>query len=123
MELKTLPLDLMNPHSCPRQEALDFLESLCVTNYIQRKYESLEDRADAFDGAFIGFHIHQHLSKGLPKEEWLIEMLGWYDLLDQKNLRGPFHDGLRTTLDACNLGDFYQEAIDFIIDNKGKLDY
>lgn len=100
--------------SCPQQEGLDFLERFCIPDYIKKKYESLEDRADAFDGAFIGFHIYNHLSKGASKEDWLLEVFSWYDLMDQKNLRGPFFDGLQVTLESCGLEDFYKEALEII---------
>jgi len=123
MEIKDIPLRFMRTEvSCPRQEAWDFLEEHCIPDYIARRYQSPEDRADAFDGAFTGFHIHAHLSKGGDKETWLIEILGWYDWMDQKNLRGPFFDGLRATLESCGLGNFYREALDYIQRQEGRLD-
>jgi hypothetical protein len=123
MKLKDLPLKLMHTEiSNPIQENLNFLDSLYISEYIARKYESLEDRANAFDGAFTGVHIHNHLSRRGDKEIWLIEILGWYDHYEQKDLKSPFYDGLKTVLNACGLKEFFKEAIDYVIEKKGILD-
>ena len=123
MRLEELPLRLMNVYFCvPRQDALDFLASLWIPQYIMRKYSSPEDRADAFEGAFTGFHVQAHLSKGGDKITWFKEVFEWYDFLDKDNLDGPFYDGLKTTLNTCGFEDFYNEAIDFIIEQSKSLE-
>jgi hypothetical protein len=120
MELAELPLNLMSDeYSSPTQEGLEFLDSKFIPFYINKKYESPEDRADAFDGAFVGFYIYQHLSAGSEKQIWLDEILCWHDWLRQSNLKGPFHDGLKATLDSSGLGDFYSEALDYIRRKEG----
>ncbi len=123
MRLTELPLKYMNRRvSEPRQEALDFLEGFSIPSYIMNKYESPEDRADAFDGAITAFQVHAHLTMGASREEWLDEILGWYDLGGQRNFKGPFYDGLHATLVSCGLGGFFDEAIDHILRQEGRLD-
>ena len=119
MDLDELPLDLMHKDiSSPTQEGMDFIESLCVPIFIERSYESLENKADAYDGAFLGYHIHMHLSAGEDKETWLGEMLlayrGGYN-----DFKGAFYAGLKAVLDGCGLTDFYKEAIHYIVKEEG----
>jgi len=114
MQLGNLPLRLMNAYfSMPRQEGLDFLEEFRIPQIILRKYPSPEDRADAFDGAFTGFHVHLHLQEGGDKEDWLEEIGDWYENFGHKP-GGPFHFGLAETLRCCNMLNFYHEAIHYI---------
>ncbi|MBD3249880.1 hypothetical protein GF336_07575 [Candidatus Woesearchaeota archaeon] len=121
MEVGELPLDFMHKeHSEPRQWILDSLEDRCITDYIFNKYISPEDIADAFDGAFTGYHIYEHLDKGGKREFWLVKVLGWYENF-HNCFESPFYEGLRATLDSYGVDGFYEKAVDFIIDNKGKL--
>ncbi|MCX6709078.1 MAG: hypothetical protein NTW67_05540 [Candidatus Woesearchaeota archaeon] len=121
MKMNELPLKLMHTVlSDPRQSLLDRLDDLQITTYLRKKYQSPEDLADSFDGAFTATQIEIHLVHGSEREEWHNEVLGWYDYY-HKNINGPFYDGLETTLTAMGLEDFYKESIDFIIDRKGKL--
>jgi hypothetical protein len=60
------------------------------------------------------------MDHGADRTDWYAEVLGWYENYHQ-NTKGPFYDGLSATLSAMSLEDFYREAIDFIIDNKGEL--
>jgi hypothetical protein len=123
MEMRELPLKLMNTYfSCPRQQALDWLAERSIPYYIENTYASPEDRADAYDGAFTAFHIHAHISQGGDRETWLIEVLGWYDCNSQKNLHGPFFSALKETLKSCDMDDFFDEALNYIIENQGVLD-
>jgi len=120
--MKELPLKLMHTEiSNPRQELLSRIVELQVHEYLKKKYKGPEDIADAFDGAFTATQIEIHLKHGSPKEEWYIEVLGWYDQHHKDIVNGVFYDGLRTTLSAMNLDDFYEESIDFVIANKGQL--
>lgn len=124
MELNELPLRMMRiGRSTPSNAGVDWLEALCVPSYIEKKYVSPEDRADAYDGAFTAFHIYSHLAGGDAdaRDMCFCEVLEWYNREGQKNLKGPFHDGLRTALCACGLEKFYKEAIDYIIANSGVL--
>lgn len=123
MRMNELPTKFMHTEiSCPRQELLDRIDDLQITRYIQNKYQSIEDKADAFDGAFTATQIEIHIKNGGPKRTWLSEVLGWFDNY-HKNLDGPFFDGLRTALASMGMEGFYKESIDHIIDNKGKLDF
>lgn len=101
--------------SCPTRAAFSRLESMAIPFYINKKYQSPEDRADAFDGAFTGIHIQAHLFQGAREEDWLEEIIGWYYEMGQTNLNSPFHDGLKTTLNVLGLQDFYQAAINYIL--------
>lgn len=122
MNMKELPLKLMHTEtSNPRQELLDRIVELQVHERIKKTYQSPEDIADAFDGAFTATQIEAHLTHGSPKEDWYIEVLGWYDQHHKDIVNSPFYDGLRTTLSAMDLEDFYEEAIDFVIDNHGQF--
>jgi len=122
MNIKELPLKFMQVEtSSPRQELLDRIVELQVHKYLQKKYESLEDRADAFDGAFTATQIELHLQGGSSREDMYIEILGWYQDHHKDIEKSPFYEGLRTTLSAMELDDFYEEAIDFIIDCHGQF--
>jgi len=119
MKLEDLPIKLMRTElSCPNKEGFDRLQEYAILDYITKKYSSIADRADAFDGAFTAFQIDIYLSRGAEKEDWLIEVLGFYDYCNQKDIKGPFFDGLRTTLSALEREDFYEDAINYIISNK-----
>ncbi len=121
MEVGELPLDFMHKeYSEPRQRILDQLEERCITDYIFSMHCSPEDTADAFDGAFTGYHIFEHMSEGSEKEDQLVEILGWYENF-HKNLNSPFYGGLRKTLGSYSAEGLYEEAVDLIIDRKGKL--
>ncbi|MBW2995158.1 hypothetical protein KY312_02305 [Candidatus Woesearchaeota archaeon] len=123
MGIQELPLTYMLVHiSCPRPEALDWLNNYSIPDYIKRKYPNPEDQGSAFDGAFTGFHIHAHVSRNKAcEQEWLDEVLGWYDWFGKKHLNGSFYDALEETLKSCGMEEFYKRAVDNIIDNKGKL--
>ena len=118
-----MPIRLMQTfYSNPRPDAFLWLKDFSIPEYIERKYQSPEDVADALDGAFTGFHIHAHVSRNpSSEEEWLDEILGWYDCVEQKNTTGPFFDALEQTLIACGMQEFYKKGIDHIIKYKGKL--
>jgi hypothetical protein len=120
MRLNDLPRALMAEHlSNPRQEALDKLTSLALPQSILRTYGHVEDIADAFDGAFTAFHVHAHLSRGGDKETWLEEALYWYAVEGHRDPNGPFFSTLRRALTAFDLGNFYTEIENYIIEKKG----
>ena len=116
MKLEDLPIKFMSVEiSSPRQDLLDRLDELQITNFILNRYQSIEDKADAFDGAFTAAHLELHLKKGADETDVLDEILGWYDNY-HKNTQGPFFDSLHTTLASMNLEHIYRKAIDYIID-------
>ncbi|MEM4263690.1 MAG: hypothetical protein QW666_02220 [Candidatus Woesearchaeota archaeon] len=116
MRVEDLPIKFMTIEiSCPRQDLLDRLNALQITNYVLNNYVSPEDRADAFDGAFVAAHLELHLRKGANETDALDEILGWYDNY-HKNTQGPFFDTLHTTLASMDLEHIYTKAIDYIID-------
>ncbi len=122
MDFDELPLFCMKQHCEPSIGGFAFLEEKSIVDYVSLTYEDRADQGKAFEGAFTGYHIQEHLSKRGDKETWMIEILGWYDLFEYRDLKSPFYDCLKVTLSSCNLGDFYEEAIDYIIENRGKLD-
>lgn len=100
--------------SHPDQASLDKLATMSIPRAIIRKYDSPEDRADAFDGAFSGLQIYNHLSQGADKKRWLDAMLGWYESGGQQNFSSPFYSGLRLSLSRLGFRDFYDEAIKYV---------
>ena len=91
------------------QKSSEFLDNSGISKYINKKYKSLEDRFKAFQGALLGYHT----SKNKDKKEWLDRSLQWYANC-KNNFNDPFYDGLRKTLDKCNISDFYEEMVKFI---------
>ena len=123
MEFNELPFKHMDRHCSPRPDAFEWLEQHSIPYYITCKYKDPKDQGIAFNGAFTAFHIHTHVSKNIEHEEdWLIEVLGWYDWHEMKDLNSPFYDALEETLKSCGMEDFYKRSIDYIIDNKGILE-
>ena len=120
MDSEELPIELMNRHlDNANPEGLEFLNNLCIPDYLARRYQSLEDRADALDGAFLGYQAHKHVSAGCPRDDWVNEVCFVFDR-EEYRFGGPFYEGLETTLNACGLEDLFKEAVDRIIDTKGE---
>lgn len=121
MRLDQLPQKFMKKEvSSPTLDGLIFLEKKYITNYISDTYISLEARAEAFDGAFCGFHIYNHISRGGSEQDQIEEIECAYEFAEYKNLDGPFHDCLQVTLQCCNLGELYEKALVYIIAKKNK---
>lgn len=119
--MSNLPLKLMNIKlSKPRPDLFNRLKKLKITEYLN-KYDSLEDLARAYDGAFTATHIELQIKSDEPIVLAYIKILRWYEFY-HNNLNSPFYDGLKTTLIEMNLEWLYKNAIDYIIDNKGKLE-
>lgn len=116
MKFEDLPIKFMAVEiSSPRRDLFDRLNELQITEHILKKYNSLEDRADAFDGAFTAAHLELHLRKGADEKDAFDEILGWYEEYHQ-NKEGPFFNILYTTLTSMNLEHIYNKAMDYITD-------
>jgi len=118
---KMLPLAWMNVKlSNPSFEDYDFLSQLGICHSINKKFESPDDKADAYDGAFVGVHLHNNYhacmllgeEHGYKKEDLFDLVKHWYD--KDKNLENPFHFGLKNTLDSSGLSDFYKECMEYL---------
>ena len=110
----------------PNKEAFKELKGKDIFDAITEEYETEEDLEKAVSGAFIGWHIINHLVHGGQDPEvvniMLIEMLGTYSEHDT-NLKGPCWIYIKKVLNSFGFEDFYQKGIDYIIDNHGELDY
>ena len=114
MDMNELPLKVMQIHiSNPRQQLLDRLVELDITDHILNQYAGLEDRAEAFDGAFTATQIELHMQSGADPAEYIDEATGWYDTFGH-TLTGPFFNGLRETLTRMELRDFYRDMVTFL---------
>jgi len=115
MGIDNLTFNLMHKEiSHPNEKDLHFLNAFGITNIIGRIYESSEDRADAFDGAFTACHINRHLREGNVKEAGFDEILGWYNYMGQKRFDSPFYFGLERTLRIFGFKNFYEEAVAYV---------
>ncbi len=122
IKYEELPIKYMNIQiSHPRRDLFKRLnQELYVVQYIERNYGTDKEIGEALDGAFTALHIEDHLTGGAEEEEWLDEILGWFEN-SYKILKGPFYTTLRETLTCVGRKDFVNKAINHIIDNQGKL--
>ena len=122
---KDLPLDKLYDISCPNQEAFDELQGKEIFESIADICTTEEEFEKAVSGAFIGWHIVNHLICGAEDKEvgynMLVEMLGTYDCYD-KDIKGACWNTLKITLESFGFGEFYNKGIDYIIENNGELD-
>lgn len=112
-----LPLEWMNPIlSDPRDELYKKLIKNGMRDFIEKNYLSTQDRGDAYDGAFIGMHIHEHLSQGADENFAMEEMHTLFCYFDQ-NITGPFYTTLKETLRRNDRKEIFDKGIDYIIYN------
>jgi hypothetical protein len=116
-----LPFRLMD---CIRagvsEKKFSFLSKLGAPERIIQKYSSPEDRADAFEGAFVAAGIAEKLASAMPihyKEavrNSFDKILGWHDFKGKDNLNGAFYFGISLLFNGIGLHEFYIQAKKYI---------
>lgn len=111
--------------ACPHKDAFKELKGKDIFDTISEECETEEELEKAVSGAFIGWHIINHLIQREHDPEvvntMLIEMLGTYSEHDTE-LNGHCWTSLKRVLTVFGFKDFYQKGIDYIIKNRGELD-
>jgi hypothetical protein len=127
IDYEDIPFKELYSTAEPNKQAFKELKNKGIFDIVKKTCKTEEDLEKAVSGAFIGWHIVNHLIYGEHDPEiveiMLIEMLGTYDVYDKEVGKSPCWILIKKTLENFGFEDFYQKGIDYIIANRGQLDY
>ena len=120
-----IPFEDLYSTSSPTLQAYIELQNKGIFEDIEDDFNIEGELEKAISGAFIGWHIINHLIQGGQDpgvvDSMLIEILGTYSEHD-KDLEGPCWKTLKKVLSVFGFEDFYQKGLNYVIDNTGELD-
>lgn len=116
-EYYEMPVDFMN-HAISSPDILLFwrMKSLGIVNFIEYNFSFGFEKADAYDGAFKGLHMHEDIYKSGTDSYVIDEIFQLYKYFDNMINKSPFYLSMRRTLNVTGNQGLFEKGVDYIID-------